>query len=158
KHYPLVFDPGHGAMKTREERLRDGQTGVYLRALDGKNAIFVRTNFLSAFATEDEYEALHREKGDGWFAAVFEACLRDAATRFAIAPDRVSVPGVSQTGFFAWQLAVRSPWRFAGAFPGMAVLNSARGFVANCIGLPMYVLTGEKDKTVPPEQGRAAAS
>jgi poly(3-hydroxybutyrate) depolymerase len=158
KRYPLVFDPGHGAMKTREERLRDGQTGVYLRALDGKNAIFVRTNFLSAMPSDDAYEALHREKGDGWFASVFEACVRDVATRFSVDPDRIYVVGVSQTGFFAWQLAVRSPWRYAGACPGMAVLNSARSTLPNCVGLPIYVLTGEKDTIVPPEQGRWAAS
>ncbi|MBI1851829.1 MAG: hypothetical protein HYR85_15935 [Planctomycetes bacterium] len=158
KRWPLVLDPGHGAMKTREERLQNGQTGVYLRAIEGKGAIFMRTNLLSSFTTEDEYDSLLKKNGAPWFAAIFEACVRDAMTRFAIDPDRLYVVGVSQTAFFAWQLAALAPWRWAGVMPAMGVLNDAKSSLPNCVGLPLYVLTGEKDTVVSPEQGRAAAS
>ena len=158
KRWPLVLDPGHGAMKSREERLQNGQTGVYLRAIEGKGAIFMRTNLLSSFTTDDEYDSLLKKNGAPWFAAIFEACVRDAMTRFAIDPDRVYVVGVSQTAFFAWQLATFAPWRWAGVMPAMGVLNDAKSSILNCVGLLLYVLTGEKDTVVSPEQGRWAAS
>jgi dienelactone hydrolase len=158
KRHPLLFDPGHGAMTTREERLQQGQSGVYLRALQGKGVIFARSNVILECGTEAEYASLLREHGSGWLAARFDACVRDAVSRFAVDPDRVYVVGVSQTAYWAWQIATDAPWRYAAVAPLMGVLNDARGAITNCLGLPFYVATGEKDTIVTPEQGRSAAS
>ncbi|MEM7307167.1 MAG: hypothetical protein AAF682_10880 [Planctomycetota bacterium] len=158
ERYPLVVDPGHGLMRTREERLEAGQTGVFLGALAGEDAIFLRTNVLVECGSDDDRAALQREHGAAWFAAVYDAAIADALGRFAIDPDRVHAIGLSQSGYYTWQLAAHSAWRFAAVQPQVAVLRDARGWLTNCVGLPVYVLTGEKDTTTPPEEARWAAS
>jgi hypothetical protein len=66
----------------------------------------------------------------------------------------VWVSGLSQTGFWSWQLGATRPDRFAGIAPMGAVTWSTRGYLPNLLPLAVYVLHGANDRVCPVAQPR----
>jgi hypothetical protein len=85
---------------------------------------------------------------------VFDAFFRDLLSRFHVDPDRIYVTGLSQTGFWAWQLGVARADRFAGIAPMSAVSTRFDPFAGNLLALRVHVLHGDADPTCPVDQPR----
>ncbi len=150
---PVILDPGHGVGAKEDKRGKAGFTGFYRgRAeLAGlANALVVRTEIVEQIGAD----GLAGARPEDEVAAAFDACFRDLASRFAVDLDRVWVTGLSQTGFWAWQLGLTRPDRFAGIAPMGAVTWSTSRYLDNLTNLAIYVLHGDGDTVCPVAQPR----
>jgi predicted esterase len=138
----LLLDPGHGtwAKMTLEEKLQGfdfyrGQAD----AAGCRDWLIVRTEIVEKIGPDAR--GLPEEEGN----AIFQAMFRDLARYYHFDPDRIYVTGLSQTGFWAWELGCTRADRFAGLAPMSAVTWELNGLHANLLAVPVYVLHGAKD-------------
>jgi len=68
-------------------------------------------------------------------------------------PDRVLLTGLSMGGYGTWDLASRSPERFAAALPICGGGDAATA--PRLVTLPIWAFHGADDRVVPPERSRA---
>jgi predicted esterase len=148
----LLLDPGHGswAEKTLEEKV--GDFGFFRGQADdagGRDWLLVRTEIVEEIGPDAR--GLPEEEGN----RIFQLMFRDLATRYHFDPDRIYVAGLSQTGFWSWELGCCRADRFAGLAPMGAVTFEVNHLHANLLAVPVYVLHGAKDKTCAVGQPRA---
>jgi len=151
----LLLDPGHGswADKSLEEKLEG--LGYYRGLADKagcRDWLIVRTEIVEQIGPDAR--GLPEEEGN----VIFQRMFRDLATRYHFDPDRVYVTGLSQTGFWSWELGCCRADRFAGLAPMSAVTWGVEGRHANLLAVPVYVLHGAKDKVCPVLQPRATCA
>lgn len=149
---PVLLDPGHGswAKMDLEEKLRGFDFFRNLAdAAGGRDWLIVRTEIVERIGPDAR--DLPEEEGN----LIFQRMFRDLATRYHFDPDRVYAAGLSQTGFWAWELGRLRADRLAGIAPMSAVTWQLKGFDSNLLALPVYVLHGAKDAVCPVAQPRA---
>lgn len=151
----LLLDPGHGtwARMELEEKLKG--LDFYRNLADSagcRDWLVVRTEIVERIGPDAR--GLPEEEGN----LIFQRMFRDLATRYHFDPDRVYVTGLSQTGFWAWELGLCRADRFAGTAPMSAVTRQVTGLHANLLALPVYVLHGAKDAVCPVAQPRETCS
>jgi dienelactone hydrolase len=154
---PVLLDPGHGGGAREDARGKAGYLAFYRQSADRAelaHALLVRTEIVEQIGAD----GLRGKQPEDQVCAVFDACLRDLASRYAIDLDRVWVTGLSQTGFWCWQLALTRPDRYAGIAPMGAVTWGTRGYVANLLPVALWVLHGDADAICPVAQPRATTS
>jgi predicted esterase len=97
-------------------------------------------------------------RGDQAYAGSGERDATDALdmvqSRYAIDPDRVYVCGSSMGGYGTWRLAKLYPWRFAAAAPFAGWTGT--DMLENLGRMPLLVVHGDADPTVPIERDRQA--
>ena len=153
KAVPLLLDPGHGTGKGKSDREKADFLPFYRGQLDAAGlttALIVRTEIVEQIGADGERGARPEDE----VAAVFHACLCDVASRFHLDLDRVWISGLSQTGFWAWQLGAARADRLAGIAPMSAVTWNVRHYLPNFAQLPVAVLHGADDKICPVVQPR----
>jgi pimeloyl-ACP methyl ester carboxylesterase len=146
----VLLDPGHGtwADKTPEEKVQG--LDVFRGWADTagcRDWLIVRTEIVEQIGPDKR--GLPEEEGN----LIFQRMFRDLATRYHVDPDRVYVAGLSQTGFWSWELGHCRADRFAGLVPMSAVTWEVK-CPANLLAVPVYVLHGAKDKICPVVQPR----
>lgn len=80
------------------------------------------------------------------------AALDDVLAMDAVDPRRVYLTGLSMGGYGAWDLAARSPDRFAALLPVCG--GGSEGTAAKLASLPTWCFHGADDKVVPPERSQ----
>lgn len=80
--------------------------------------------------------------------------MDEAMKRFPIDERRVYLTGSSMGGYGTWRLAKLYPWKFAAAAPFAGWTNL--DMLENLIDLPLLVVHGDADPTVPDGPDRAA--
>jgi dienelactone hydrolase len=153
----VLLDPGHGTGRKLDAEGKAGMLCMYLRlareaGLD--NWLVVRTEILEQVGADGENGALPEDR----VPPIFEACLRDLATRWHVDPDRMLVSGLSQTGFWAWELGAARPDRWLGIAPMSAVTWHVARRLDNLLTTRMWVLHGSEDPTCPVAQPRATCA
>lgn len=153
KPAPLLLDPGHGGGAQQDQKGKAGYLGYFRHraeagGLDG--ALVVRTEIIEQIGADGVKGARVEDE----VSAVFDACFKDLASRFAIDLDRVWVAGISQTGFWSWQLGITRPDRFAGIAPMGAVTWSTNGYLPNLANLSVWIAHGDADSVCPVAQPR----
>ncbi|MCC7014807.1 MAG: hypothetical protein IT454_19750 [Planctomycetes bacterium] len=150
---PLLIDPGHGSGAKESDEGKAGFLAFYRGQCDAaglENALIVRTEIVEQIGVD----GLRGARPEDDVALVFDACFRDLASRFAIDLERVFVAGLSQTGFWAWQLGQARADRFAGIAPMSAVSFQQRFALPNFTQLSVFVLHGDADPICPIAQPR----
>jgi len=150
---PVVLDPGHGAAANDDQEGKAGYLGYFRNQADAAGltrALILRTEIVEQIGAG----GLRGERAEDEVSAVFDACFRDLGSRFAVDLDRIWVTGLSQTGFWAWQLGLTRPDRFAGIAPMGAVTWGTNGYLSNLMSLAVFVLHGVNDKVCPVAQPR----
>ncbi len=89
--------------------------------------------------------------------ALVLATYRDVQQRFNVQTDRVSLGGFSGGGIGTWLLGPEYPDLFAALVPRAGIPPRADDVIANLNGLPIYVVHGKGDPTIPVENSRRAA-
>lgn len=148
----LLLDPGHGswAKMSLEEKLQGFDFfRNHADAADGRDWLIVRTEIVEQIGPNAR--GLPEEEGN----RIFQLMFRDLATHYHFDPDRIYVTGLSQTGFWSWELGCCRADRFAGLAPMSAVTFEVNGLHANLLAVPVYVLHGAKDAVCPVGQPRA---
>jgi predicted esterase len=151
---PVLLDPGHGAGAKQDARGKAGYLEFFRGQADMaglEDALVVRTEIVEQIGAG----GLRGAKPEDQVARVFDAFFRDLGSRFAIDLDRVWVTGLSQTGFWSWQLGIERADRFAGIAPMGAVTWQTKGRLANLSRLSVLALHGESDAICPVAQPRA---
>jgi predicted peptidase len=85
--------------------------------------------------------------GKSWEPFELTALLDEIVEKYKVDQDRICVTGLSMGGFGTWDLASRTPSRFAAAVPICGGGNPRR--VRALVNLPIWVFHGAKDKLVP---------
>ena len=150
---PLLIDPGHGSGAKQNDEGKAGFLAFYRGHCDAAglaNALIVRTEIIEQIGAD----GLRGARAEDDVALVFDACFRDLCSRFAVDLDRVFVAGLSQTGFWSWQLGQARADRFAGIAPMSAVSAQQRFALANFANLSVFVLHGDQDPICPITQPR----
>lgn len=155
--YGVLLDPGHGTGAKLDQAGKAGMAGMYVRlareaGLD--DFLVVRTEILEQVGADGARGALPEER----VTPIFEACLRDLATRWHVDPDRMLVSGLSQTGFWAWELGAARPDRWLGIAPMSAVTWHVERRLDNLRTTRSWVLHGSDDPTCPVAQPRATCA
>jgi len=151
----LLLDPGHGSWSDMGAKEKVEGFKYYRGLLDeggGADWLLVRTEIVEQIGPDAR--GLPEETGN----RIFQAMFADLATRYHLDPDRVYVTGLSQTGFWAWELGCTRADRYAGIAPMSAVTWEVRGREANLLALPVYVLHGSQDPVCPVGQPRETCS
>lgn len=151
---PVLLDPGHAAAAKEDDRGKAGYLTFFRGQADMaglEHALVVRTEILEQIGNG----GARGQEPEDEVARVFDACFRDLASRFAVDLDRVWVAGLSQTGFWSWQLGLARADRFAGIAPMGAVTWQTKGCLPNLSRLSAFVLHGDADKVCPVVQPRA---
>lgn len=154
KPSPLLIDPGHGSGAKEDAQGKAGFLAFYRGRADDagiERCLVARTEIVEQIGTD----GLRGARPDDEIAAVFDAFFRDLCSRFAVDLDRVYVAGLSQTGFWSWQLGNARADRFAGIAPMGAVSAQQASYLANFLALSVYVLHGSDDPICPIAQPRA---
>lgn len=147
----LLLDPGHGTWaKDPIEKKLEGFDFFRGEADEagGRDWLIVRSEIVEQIGPDAR--GLPEEEGN----RIFQEMFRDLATRYHFDPDRIYVSGVSQTGFWAWELGCTRADRYAGIVPMSAATFEVSGLHANLLALPVYCLHGAKDETCPVRQPR----
>jgi len=150
---PVVLDPGHGAAAREDQAGKAGYLGYFRGQADAAgltHALIVRTEIVEQIGAG----GLRGERPEDEVCVIFDACIEDLSARFAVDLDRIWVTGLSQTGFWAWQLALTRPDRYAGIAPMGAVTWGTNGYLPNLLPLAVFVLHGVNDKVCPVAQPR----
>jgi dienelactone hydrolase len=153
----LLLDPGHGEAAGKPDRDKAGYLGMWRGFCDDtgrRDWLVARTEIVEEIGAGGR----RGTKPEDEILVVFDAFFRDLFSRFAVDPDRVVVSGISQTGFWAWQLGLFRADRFAATLPMSAVTNNVDRFAANLIALPVIVLHGDVDPTCPVAQPRKSCA
>lgn len=141
---PVVLDPGHGSGADDDQKGKAGFLEFY-RRLAGEGgldkALVVRTEIIEQIGAD----GLKGARPEDEVSAVFDAFFKDLCSRFAVDLDRVWVSGISQTGFWSWQLGLTRPDRLAGIAPMGAVSWSADNYLPNLSNLSIWVAHGDQD-------------
>lgn len=150
----LLLDPGHGTgakldLKGKADFLPFYRGQVERAGLE--NVLIARTEIVEQLGAD----GLAGSRPEDEVAQVFDAFFRDLCSRFAVDLDRVWASGLSQTGFWAWELAHQRSDRFAGIAPMSAVSAQQTHYLANFLHTSVFVLHGDQDKTCPVAQPRA---
>ncbi len=151
KGSPLLLDPGHGSWSKMELEEKLKGLDFYRNLADAagcRDWLVVRTEIVEQIGPDAR--GLPEEEGN----LIFQRMFRDLAARYHFDPDRIYVTGLSQTGFWAWELGCCRADRFAGIAPMSAVTREVKGLHANLLALPVYVLHGAKDAVCPVAQPR----
>lgn len=151
---PVLLDPGHGTGAKQDQRGKADFLGYFRHRAEAgglENALVVRTEIIEQIGADGVKGARPEDE----VSAVFDALFKDLASRFAIDLDRVWVSGISQTGFWSWQLGLTRPDRFAGIAPMGAVTWSTGDYLPNFANLSVWVAHGDQDSTCPVAQPRA---
>lgn len=149
----VLVDPGHGTGKGKSDAEKAEFLAMWRRFADEAGHpewLVVRTEIVEQVGAGGARGALPEDE----VAQVFDSFFRDLLARFAVDPDRIYVSGLSQTGFWAWQLGLSRADRFAGIAPMSAVTWAVDPSAANLRGLPIAVLHGSADPTCPVAQPR----
>lgn len=150
---PVILDPGHGSGAKQDAKGKAGFLGYFRHRAESaglSNALIVRTEIIEQIGTDGVKGARPEDE----VSAVFDAFFSDLCSRFAVDLDRVWVTGLSQTGFWSWQLGVTRADRFAGIAPMGAVTWGTNGCLPNLANLSVYVLHGDADDVCPVAQPR----
>lgn len=151
---PVLLDPGHGSGADDDQEGKAGFLEFY-RRLAGEGgldkALVVRTEIIEQIGAD----GLKGARPEDEVSAVFDAFFKDLCSRFAVDLDRVWVSGISQTGFWSWQLGLTRPDRFAGIAPMGAVSWSADNYLPNLSNLSIWVAHGDQDSTCKVEGPRS---
>lgn len=151
---PLLIDPGHGTGADKDTRGKADFLPFYRGQADRaglEHALIARTEIIEQIGVGGQRGA----KPEEYTGAVFDAFFRDLTSRFAVDLDRVMVAGLSQTGFWAWELGHQRADRFAGIAPMSAVSVQQARYLENFLGLSVFVLHGDVDGVCPVAQPRA---
>jgi predicted esterase len=151
---PLLLDPGHGTGAKLDARGKADFLPFYRGQLDAAgldHALVARTEIVEQIGAD----GLRGARPEDEVAQVFDAFFRDIASRFAIDLDRVWASGLSQTGFWSWELAHQRADRFAGIAPMSAVSIQQQHYLANFLHVSVYILHGDEDKICPVAQPRS---
>jgi len=84
--------------------------------------------------------------------AILAEVLSDPSTAAAVDPDRVYLTGLSMGGFGTWDLAARSPERFAAIMPICG--GGDERTAPRLARVPVWAAHGDADKAVPVERSR----
>lgn len=150
---PLLIDPGHGSGAKEDAKGKAGFLSFFRGQADAgslEDALIARTEIVEQIGVG----GLKGARPDDEVAAVFDAFFRDLCGRFHVDLNRVFVAGLSQTGFWSWQLGNERADRFAGIAPMSAVSIQQEPYLANFLALSIYVLHGDADPTCPIAQPR----
>ena len=79
--------------------------------VSAKVCTFVAENFVTVTPS------LNMDLGYGWNASILSALLDEVVERYRIDVDRIHVTGFSMGGYGTWDLAMRTPNRFASLMP-----------------------------------------
>lgn len=90
--------------------------------------------------------------------ALMVATYKDVQQRFNVQTDRVSLGGFSGGGIGTWIMGPEYPDLFAALVPRAGIPPRADEVIANLNGLPIYVVHGTGDPTIPVENSRRAAA
>ena len=156
KPVPLLIDPGHGSATAENEEGKAGYLDFYrgqANAAGLSHALIARTEIIEQIGTG----GVRGAKPEDQVAAVFDALFRDLCSRFAVDLDHVWVSGLSQTGFWSWELGHQRADRFSGIAPMSAVSIQQRFYLPNFQNLSIYILHGDQDPTCPVAQPRATS-
>ncbi len=85
--------------------------------------------------------------GSGWDSAALDAFIQDLVHQYRIDPDRVYVTGLSMGGYGTWDLAVRSPEKYAAVVPICG--GGTPSLAYKLRDLPLWAFHGALDATVP---------
>jgi predicted esterase len=154
KPAPLLLDPGHGSGAKEDARGKAGFLAFFRGQADAgglEDALIARTEIVEQIGAD----GLAGARPDDEVAAVFDAFFRDLCSRFDVDLDRVWVSGLSQTGFWSWQLGNERADRFAGIAPMSAVSVQQTRYLANFTNVAIYILHGDQDAVCPIAQPRA---
>ena len=88
----------------------------------------------------------------GWEPLNLNALLDDLQEKYSVDADRIYLTGLSMGGFGTWELATKSPNRFAAIAPICGGADNVRRVTRALKDMPIWVFHGEKDTTVPIEQ------
>ncbi len=83
------------------------------------------------------------------------ATLDDVQQRFNVKTDRVSLGGFSGGGIGTWIFGPRYPDRFSALVPRAGIPPKAEEIVKNLNGLPIFVIHGDRDGTIPVANSRS---
>ncbi len=156
KPAPVLLDPGHGTGAKQDQRGKAGFLGFYRHRAEAgglADALVVRSEIIEQIGAD----GLKGARPEDEVSAVFDALFKDLASRFAIDLDRVWVSGISQTGFWSWQLGLTRPDRFAGIAPMSAVTWSTGAYLPNFSNLSVWIAHGDQDDVCPVAQPRATS-
>ena len=153
----VLLDPGHGTGAKLDQAGKADLLGMYVR--HAKEAglgdwLVVRTEIIEQVGAG----GLAGDWPEERITPLFEACLRDLATRWPVDPDRLIVAGLSQTGFWAWELGAAHPGRWLGIAPMSAVTWQVRKRLDALRTTPVWVAHGDADRTCPVGQPRATCA
>lgn len=151
--WPLLIDPGHGSGAKMDAKGKADFVPFWRNQCTnaGVDAIVVRTEIVEQIGAD----GLKGARPEDEVALAFDRCFRDICSRVHVDLNRVWVSGLSQTGFWSWQLGLERADRFAGIAPMSAVTWGTRGYTVNFGNLAVYVLHGDDDKICPVAQPRA---
>jgi predicted esterase len=156
KPAPVLLDPGHAGGAQQDQKGKAGFLGYFRHRAEAgglADALVVRTEIVEQIGAG----GLKGERAEDEVSAVFDACFKDLASRFAVDLDRVWVSGLSQTGFWSWQLGITRPDRFAGIAPMGAVTWGTNGYLPNLASLSVWIAHGDGDTVCPVAQPRATS-
>lgn len=95
-----------------------------------------------------------------WWSNTEEAFLTGligaVKAKYHVDPDRVFLAGFSNGGIGTWSIGLHNPGLFAGLLPMAGALNEAEAYLPNSLNLPILIIHGTKDQTIPFEAGREA--
>ncbi|RYP17045.1 hypothetical protein DL765_004744 [Monosporascus sp. GIB2] len=91
--------------------------------------------------------SLDMNYGYGWNASILSALLDEIVDRYRVDLDRIHVTGFSMGGYGTWDLAMRTPYRFASIMPICGGGDSLR--VTHIKHIPHWVHHGALDDIIP---------
>jgi predicted esterase len=96
---------------------------------------------------------------DEAIAAVMRDALSHLRLHYAVDPERLSMTGLSQAGYYTWYLAVSFPDQFAAIVPesagGTAVVAAVRPLARNLASMHVRILHAEGDEVTPYAHAKA---
>ncbi|MBI5359345.1 MAG: alpha/beta hydrolase [Planctomycetes bacterium] len=112
------------------------------------------------FPEQNGYVLLCPSGTSEWWSDTEEAFLvsiiGSIRTKYRIDPDRIFLAGFSNGGIGTWSVGLHNPDLFAGLLPMAGALNEAETYLLNSMNLPILMLHGTKDNTIPFEAGKEA--
>lgn len=90
--------------------------------------------------------------GQSWDPETLNALLDEVMARYAVDADRVYLTGLSMGGFGTWELAARSPERFAAIAPICG--GGWRRWARRLTNVPVWAFHGDQDRAVPLADGK----
>ena len=153
RRFPVLVLPDHGSVSAEDGiGFWDGKDGVdeyvVFRPVIEKFQEDKRRFPDQAFFTRDQA-----------MARVMEDALAHLRLHYAVDPDRLSMTGLSQAGYYTWYYAVTFPDAFAGVVPesagGMAVRAAVLPLAQNLASVAVRILHAEGDQVCPYADAKA---